>query len=92
MAGDLQRWYLAHCDGDWEHTYGVSIETLDNPGWRLRIDLVGTELEALADSSARVERSETDWLVWQVADGRFEAGCGPCNLGDAVGAFFGLQG
>jgi hypothetical protein len=89
--GDLQRWYVAHCDGDWEHTYGVTIESLDNPGWRLRVDLAGTELEALTETSGRVERSETDWLAWRVADGNFEAGCGPCNLGDAVDAFLGLH-
>ncbi len=89
--GDLQQWYAAQCNGDWEHTYGVSIETLDNPGWRLRVDLVGTELEALTDASGRVERSETGWLDWRVADGCFEAGCGPYNLGDAVDAFFALH-
>jgi len=89
--GDLQRWYVAQCDGDWEHRYGLTIETLDNPGWRLQVELVGTELEALADASGSIERSSTDWLVWQVGNGRFEAGCGACNLGEAVGAFFALH-
>jgi hypothetical protein len=89
--GELQRWYVAQCNGDWEHTYGVTIESLDNPGWRVQIDLVQTELETLADGGNRVERSDTDWLVWQVADGRFEAGCGPHNLGEALEAFFALQ-
>ncbi|HET6573389.1 MAG TPA: immunity 53 family protein [Fimbriiglobus sp.] len=41
----LQQWYAAQCDGDWEHQYGVLIETLDNPGWRVKIDLAGTVLE-----------------------------------------------
>jgi len=35
---ELQAWYVVQCDGDWEHTYGVKIETLDNPGWMLRVD------------------------------------------------------
>jgi hypothetical protein len=34
----LMRWYLAECNGDWEHSYGVRVETLDNPGWSLKID------------------------------------------------------
>jgi hypothetical protein len=38
----LQNWYSTQCDGDWEHQYGVSLDTLDNPGWRLKIDLCGT--------------------------------------------------
>jgi hypothetical protein len=28
----LQDWYVSQCDGGWEHTYGISIDTLDNPG------------------------------------------------------------
>jgi hypothetical protein len=40
----LQRWYSAHCDGEWEHGFGVTIETLDNPGWSVKIDVEGTEL------------------------------------------------
>jgi Immunity protein 53 len=42
----LQDWYSAQCDGDWEHQQGVRIESLDNPGWALDIDLADT---ALAD-------------------------------------------
>ena len=38
----LQQWYLSNCNGDWEHTYGVSIGTLDNPGWSVKIELTGT--------------------------------------------------
>ncbi len=42
----LQRWYARHCDGTWEHRYGIQIETCDNPGWWVRVDLVGTELQS----------------------------------------------
>jgi hypothetical protein len=28
----LLQWYAAHCDSEWEHTYGVTLDTLDNPG------------------------------------------------------------
>lgn len=43
----LQRWYNKQCNGSWEHQYGVSIDTLDNPGWTVVIDLVGTDLESM---------------------------------------------
>jgi hypothetical protein len=33
---ELQVWYGAQCNGSWEHTYGIKIETLDNPGWMQR--------------------------------------------------------
>lgn len=29
----LSNWHKLNCNGDWEHTYGIKIETLDNPGW-----------------------------------------------------------
>jgi Immunity protein 53 len=35
----LEKWYRARCNGDWEHQWGVEIGTLDNPGWRVHIDL-----------------------------------------------------
>jgi hypothetical protein len=41
----LQAWYAAQCDGDWEHQHGVRIETLDNPGWLVTVELAGTQLE-----------------------------------------------
>lgn len=25
----LQTWYVSHCNGEWEHTYGVKIDSLD---------------------------------------------------------------
>jgi hypothetical protein len=40
----LQDWFARHCDGEWEHHHGVKIETCDNPGWWVKIDLVGTAL------------------------------------------------
>jgi Immunity protein 53 len=45
VLDELRDWYCAQCDGDWEHTYGVVIETLDNPGWKVKIDLRDTILE-----------------------------------------------
>jgi hypothetical protein len=42
----LQNWYASHCNGEWEHGYGIKIETCDNPGWLVQIDLAGTELAA----------------------------------------------
>jgi Immunity protein 53 len=41
---ELQQWYQSQCNGDWEHTYGVKIDTLDNPGWSVTIELADTYL------------------------------------------------
>lgn len=42
----LERWYLSQCDEEWEHRYGINIESLDNPGWSVKIDLTGTDCES----------------------------------------------
>ena len=83
----LQRWYLSQCNQDWEHQYGVQIGTIDNPGWTLSIDLQGTELETPPFTAQKIERTEEDWVHCWVADGKFQAACGPENLEEALGAF-----
>jgi len=45
VLAELQRWYESQCNEDWEHQYGVKIDTLDNPGWSVIIDLDDTDLE-----------------------------------------------
>ena len=41
----LQSWYENNCDGDWEHLFGVTIETWNNSGWKVKVDLEDTYLE-----------------------------------------------
>ena len=76
----LQQWYADHCDGDWEHGSGVEIGTLDNPGWRLCVNLAGTELADSSFPRLEAERTEADWLHCWVAEGKFQGACGPHNL------------
>ena len=83
----LQAWYSMQCDGDWEHGHGVSIETLDNPGWRVRIDLAGTAARDRPLDPIESHRSEHDWLVVRLDGSTFEAACGPLNLGEALHTF-----
>lgn len=83
----LQIWYGQQCDGDWEHTYGVDIGTLDNPGWTIEINLSGTDLESKNLEREKSERSEDDWLHVWTEGGSFHAACGPTNLGEALDRF-----
>jgi hypothetical protein len=84
----LETWYLAQCNGDWEHSYGVKIGTLDNPGWCFEIDLQETVLDGRAFAPVQIERSELDWLTCSIEDDRaFHAYCGPHNLHEALGVF-----
>jgi hypothetical protein len=44
ILADLQNWYISNCNGEWEHQHGINIESRDNPGWWVKIDLMTTEL------------------------------------------------
>jgi hypothetical protein len=83
----LQTWYRSQCDGDWEHTYGVKIETLDNPGWAVLVDLELTELQDRPFSAVQLERSEADWIHARVRDQKWEAFGGPLNLPEMLALF-----
>jgi hypothetical protein len=58
----LQNWYAAQCDGDWEHAYGVQIDTLDNPGWYVIIGLADTPLAGATFQPVDENRSEDNWV------------------------------
>lgn len=91
----LAKWYLAQCNNDWEHSYGVKIDTLDNPGWTLEIDLRGTSLEGRLFKSMHGEPAEDldEWQglgSWWVAESDgvlFKAACGPTDLSSVIGVF-----
>ena len=85
--GALQAWFATHCDGNWEQEYGVTIETVEEPGWELRVDVVGTSLEAVVLPRESVGRSDDDWCeAW--CDGyTFHAVGGLHNLDVLLGSF-----
>lgn len=89
----LQQWYHKQCDGDWEHTWGVRIGTLDNPGWEVEIDLVATVLEDvlfLEQSYGMGEAGDTsgdEWLMCKVEGHVFTGFGGPFKLDEIIEIF-----
>lgn len=77
----IQEWYLSQCNEDWEHSFGIKIETLDNPGWRIEIDLSETLLENAKFTPVQVDYdSNTNWLTCFVEENKFKCACGPTML------------
>lgn len=91
MTSTLQRlckWYRSQCDGEWEHTWGVKLETLDNPGWRVEIDLQGTQLEDVPfDGHEDRYRHDTEWIRCWREDQTFNIACGPERLEEGLRVF-----
>ena len=83
----LEKWYLSSCDGDWEHSYGIKIRTLDNPGWAVDIDLFETEMERIEIVPLRIDRTDNDWINCSIRDSTFVGRGGPKNLKEILNVF-----
>jgi hypothetical protein len=81
----LQDWFLSQCDGGWEHENGIRIETLDNPGWLVQIDLEFTPLQGRAFPDRRVEgeRGDEEWYECRIDGTRF-VGAGGARALDSI--------
>jgi len=90
---ELQNGYFSQCNEDWEHTYGLSIGTLDNPGWSVTIELTDTDL---ADKDFTVhsygvendaEHSGNNWIICKVDGNKFIGHGGPMKLEEILNVF-----
>jgi len=79
-----EAWYLRQCNGDWEHLYGITIETLDNAGWSVTIDLTGTKLERVPYSRL----SENAGLDCRVERAKWKGTGGALELNQLLEEFF----
>jgi hypothetical protein len=90
---ELQKWFRSQCDGDWEHGEGISIGTLDNPGWSIEISLRGTDLEGrdfreqAYGVGENAQISGDEWLTCKVDGNVFKAFGGPLKLEEMIGVF-----
>ncbi len=87
VLADLQKWYQSQCDGIWEHSHGLTIGTLDNPGWSVEIDLADTELANRPFNDVQRLAHETDWIHCRVRDQKFEGHSGPFKLDEILQIF-----
>ena len=89
----LQAWYTRQCDGDWEHQQGITIQSLDNPGWLVKVDLVGTDLIerpfnlVMEPVDAQGFQQSDRWLHCDVKDGVWHGAGDETKLGRILEAF-----
>lgn len=76
----IQNWFLSNCDGNWEHENIINIQTLDNPGWDISIDLNYTGLEQLTIESGLIENAEDDWYTYEIKNAVYSAAGDPNKL------------
>jgi immunity protein 53 of polymorphic toxin system len=93
----LQRWYESRCDGEWEHERGVAIESCDNPGWWVRIDIDkeparpggDVVLETLGDppSEKNGNVGSKRWMLCQVRGDKFDGAGDATQLSNIIRCF-----
>lgn len=76
----LSQWYESECNGDWEHSFGIVIETLDNPGWHCVIDLRETQWETMDLKLTKESFPDDGWAFYKIEKQKFEISCDPKRL------------
>ena len=87
---EIESWYTQQCNSAWEHQYGISIETLDNPGWSVKIDLSETPYSDLRHEPVLIERTDEDWVHYRIENGVFYANGGIMNLSEMLEFFINI--
>jgi hypothetical protein len=83
----IQTWYRKNCNGAWEHQHGISIETIDNPGWCVTISLAESRTDDKKFEAIKIERSDEDWVTCQIQESYFKGYGGPRNLTEILSIF-----
>lgn len=86
----IENWFISQCNDDWEHNFGIKIETIDNPGWSITIDTIGTDKKIDDRDWVLYEQSDEDWYGYKVKDGQFDGAGDPTKLNKLIDLFIDL--
>jgi hypothetical protein len=81
----LEDFFQSLCNGDWEHGHGVRMETLDNPGWFIELDLSDTVFSDVLFDSKVLLRTDTDWIHCVKEEQMLRCAGGVRNLNEILG-------
>jgi hypothetical protein len=93
VLSELSRWYAHHCNGNWEHHHGIAIQTTDNPGWWVTIDLAETELDGRDFPAVFVGVDaggfpiQPSWLCCRVQGSKWHGAGDAGRLAEIIGHF-----
>lgn len=84
---NLQSWFVSQCDGNYEHSSGIILQTIDNPGWMLIVHLNGTNLQLPDEPWHYLVQGDVEWMAYKVTDNVFDAAGDPSKLKALVSLF-----
>lgn len=68
----LMQWYKSQCDGDWEHMFGMKIQSDEKANWTVKIDLCNTTMQWIEIPPVYINNGLNDWM--KVTEGKDENG------------------
>ncbi len=74
----IQAWYSENADLAFEKKQRIKVETLENPGWYIEIDLRNTYLDGVSFDMIEFDDDKNDWLQCFIRDNTF-VGAGDAN-------------
>jgi hypothetical protein len=87
----LDDWYQRQCNGEWEHSHGMRLESLgsalNTPGWHLTINLAGTSAVNARPQQMSLDTQSGDWLTCSIGAERFEGSGDAHRLEGIIGVF-----
>lgn len=72
------------CDGDWEHQGGITIQTVDNPGWVITLHLEDIIIEP--DYAKKLSENQDEYVEinYFSEENAYRIFCEPLNLTRAL--------
>ena len=83
----LEDWYQTQCDGDWEHSRGMHLEPLTDPGWSLVINLAGTTAANARPQRLHLDTTGGEWINCSISADQFQGSGDPQKLEQIIGIF-----
>jgi immunity protein 53 of polymorphic toxin system len=86
LVKEILEWFSDNCNGDWEHQNGFSIESLDNPGVAISVDLA--PILMIPDKIILSDLvSENSWISIRIKNDKFLVACSVDRFEEAIKNF-----
>ena len=83
----LQQWFYDNHDEELNYISDIKIEALDNPGWTVEIDLIGTKYENMFNLKMEEDKGDDDWIVCSINRSGFKGAGDSYKLSEIIEVF-----
>jgi len=63
---ELLEWWQKQCDGEWEREFGLTVQSMADPGWIVKVDLAYTNYNLTKFKPVSTKSSDADWMECKI--------------------------